>query len=294
MRLTDEPPDNMPYPAQEEQRRTLWSIYLLDKMATCGRARPYLLQDQMCRLQLPCSETSFSMSIQEPTITLESLKNPDECTIRRLSPFALRVALASILSQVASLSFLKSEISRPPWTYNSHYQSVLSRLARFEPTLESLHNITPNDTLYVLQLYNGLTYPTQSNVFHQVLFHLCHCLLQHPFLLRRHVNSYGARSPNGFYDKAFKNSWYHAQKLTQTLFEASSAGYNMSATMLSYSSLVAGTIHSLFQHSKDPEIRKKSVDGLAKNLAHLEEKARYWKYTKSMVLSCLSNHVGLF
>lgn len=53
LQMTDEPSRSISCAAREEHRRTLWSIYLLDKMATCGRRRPNLFLDSNYNLQLP-------------------------------------------------------------------------------------------------------------------------------------------------------------------------------------------------------------------------------------------------
>ena len=38
--LMNEPNPSLPYEDQEERRRVFWSIYILDKLCSCGRARP--------------------------------------------------------------------------------------------------------------------------------------------------------------------------------------------------------------------------------------------------------------
>jgi hypothetical protein len=49
LRLMHEPDASMNYIEQEERRRVFWSVYLLDKLISCGRARsPAILNAGEC------------------------------------------------------------------------------------------------------------------------------------------------------------------------------------------------------------------------------------------------------
>jgi hypothetical protein len=134
LHMMAEPSNTLSWSAQEERRRTLWSIYLLDKMATCGRRRPSLFLDQTCQLQLPCSENSFRTSTPEKVITLEEFKKLDDYHIIDMDSFARTIAVASTLSQVAAYAFQQNAVTgqRPPWDPTSEYVMICSHLTRFE------------------------------------------------------------------------------------------------------------------------------------------------------------------
>jgi hypothetical protein len=59
LRLMMEPDPAMSYIDQEERRWVFWSIYILDKLCSCGRGRPAALADAQFLIQLPCDEESF-------------------------------------------------------------------------------------------------------------------------------------------------------------------------------------------------------------------------------------------
>ncbi|KAI5810325.1 fungal-specific transcription factor domain-containing protein [Pyronema omphalodes] len=46
--------------AKECIRRTYWSYYLMDRFNSYGVARPFLVQDHDCHIQLPCNQPSFT------------------------------------------------------------------------------------------------------------------------------------------------------------------------------------------------------------------------------------------
>ncbi|KAH7128583.1 fungal-specific transcription factor domain-containing protein [Dendryphion nanum] len=284
LRLLIEPPSTLPPSNQEERRRTLWSIYLLDKMATCGRDRPSLFLDHTCQLQLPCSEKSFLNSTFEEVIKLEDVRNLDHSQFEKLDSMAQITVVASTLNQVSGHAFRQNRTKgqKPPWDHTSEYQTIYSQLIRFEQFFDSFEGIQEQIATGVLHQYDEPIQLTESFIFSYVIYHLCHCLLQHPFLLRRQLEACGLKIPIKFFGRAVEGCWNHAQELTQTLENAKKAGFRVSATMFSYSSLVAGTIHSLYQHSADEQIRTKSAEALHCNLRHMKEKAIYWKNSASM------------
>lgn len=279
LRLMAEPPTTIPFSAQEERRRTLWSIYLLDKMATCGRDRPSLFLDRTIHLQLPCSERAFKTSTAEQIMTLDDFWSLDDSQIRNLEPFSSTIALASLLSQAANYAFEhdKNGGQNPPWDHTSEFQIIKSKLTRFETFFEYFGDIQKHI------LDNSSPYINEAFIFSYVLYHLCHCLLQHPFLLRRRLEAYTARIPTSFLAQAIASCSNHAQEVTRTLRNARRAQLKASATMFSYSSLVAGSIHCLFQHSSDEHTRMQSVEELQGSIAHLKGQAKYWKNSARMV-----------
>ena len=279
-----EPPDDLPPHIKEERRRTLWSIYLLDKMATCGRGRPCLFQDKTCQLRLPCSERAFQALMTEDVPTLQTVKGLDDLHEAGLDSIAHVVAVTSILSQAATYIFRPSEANEePPWDHTSEYQIICTQLTRFDTYFQSFRDIQNLLAGGPFSQHSGMEPLTESFLFFYIMYHMCYCLLQHPFLLRRRIEASGKRTPNKFFAKAIENCWEHAQELTWTLFNAKQAGFNVSATIFSYCSTVTGTINALFQYSEDEQVRVKSSAGLAGNLAHLEAKSKYWKNAATMV-----------
>jgi hypothetical protein len=285
LRMMAEPSENLSWSAQEERRRTLWSIYLLDKMATCGRGRPSLFLDQTCQVQLPCSEISFQSSVPERVMKLEEFKKLDDYQITNADSFARIITVASTLSQVAAYTFQQNGNAdqKPPWDHTSEYVIICSQLTRFETLFDCFQPIQERIRQGFLPRLDGSVPLTESFIFSYVLYHLCYCLLQHPFMLRRRLELCGNRLSPSFFAGAVESCWSHAQELSLTLANAKKAGYQIAATMFSYSLLVTGTINCLFQHSANQTIRKKSKDALRYSLDHLHTTGQYWKNSVRMV-----------
>ncbi|KAF2844675.1 hypothetical protein T440DRAFT_548047 [Plenodomus tracheiphilus IPT5] len=285
LHMMKEPEPTLSFSEQEERRRTLWSIYLLDKMATCGRDRPSLFLDRTIDLQLPCSEASFWMSLYEKVVTLEDFKSLDGSQIQNMAPSALTIVLVSVLSQTANYAFKHNKESgqKPPWDHTSEYQIICSQLTRFETIFDSYGDIQKHILDKSRSYDGGPLHITESFVFSYVLYNLCHCLLQHPFLLRRRLEDCSTRIPTRFFAQAIESGSNHALALSRTLANATRADYKVSATMFGYSALVAGSINGLFQHSADKTTRSSSAAALLGSLEHLKAKSKYWKTSARMV-----------
>ncbi|KAL7269257.1 hypothetical protein RUND412_008087 [Rhizina undulata] len=59
---------------REVARRTYWAYYLMDRMNSYGVARPFLIQDHDCHIQLPCNQPSFK---EGRYVITENLNGPN-------------------------------------------------------------------------------------------------------------------------------------------------------------------------------------------------------------------------
>ncbi|KAH7349085.1 hypothetical protein BKA66DRAFT_295776 [Pyrenochaeta sp. MPI-SDFR-AT-0127] len=254
-------------------------------MGTCGRHRPSLFLDRTIQLQLPCSEHSFRTSSPEQVVTLDGFPSLTDSQIANLKSFAPTIALASILSQAANYAFEhnKSGGQKLPWDHTLEYQIICSQLTRFETFFDCYGDIQMQILNSPLPQHRARLQITESTIFSYILYHLCYCLLQHQFLLRRRLEKCGTRIPTSFLSQAISSCSSHAQELTQTLTNARRSEHKVSATFFSYASTVAGLIHGLEQHSPDGLTRIESSEALQGSLAHLHKKARYWKSSNRMV-----------
>ncbi|CAN9223810.1 unnamed protein product [Alternaria sp. RS040] len=143
MHMMTEPPTELPFSAQEERRRTLWSIYLLDKLATCGRHRPSLFQDQSIRIQLPCNDGNFRTSTSQQVVSLEEFLRFVDFRVDHMETLAPTVVVASLLSQVANYTFQRDITGdrKAPWDHTSEYQTICSQLAQFETLFDCYGDI---------------------------------------------------------------------------------------------------------------------------------------------------------
>src|ERR1700709_621108 len=86
---------------QEERRRVFWSLYVLDRIVSCGRARPPAILEASCQLQLPCDEKVWRTGAWQNTNRLDQLSNKTLLNKSNLSPFGSIVIMAYILSRGA-------------------------------------------------------------------------------------------------------------------------------------------------------------------------------------------------
>ncbi|KAL1959495.1 hypothetical protein VTO42DRAFT_1940 [Malbranchea cinnamomea] len=284
-----EPPEHLPCTTREEYRRTLWSIYLLDKLASCDRRRPSVFQDFSLRLQLPCSEDAFRDRVATSAPTLIQFKDSLEPDMDSVSPLARVIVVTSTVGRIAHYTLQQISLGGkrpPPWSHDSEYTALSAELTRYANHFDSpLHLEDLRDAggsgskdRACDRTSTGLLIFTRS------LYHLCHCLLQHPFLLRQQFEASKTKFPTAFFAQAVRSNWNHAQKLTHLLSQAREFGYPMTASFYGYCSLLAGMINCLHSHSDDESIRRASAEAADMNLRFLKQHSKYFKNAARMCL----------
>lgn len=282
-----EPDPSFHLQEQEEQRRTFWSIYMLDGLTTCGRARPPAFHGHYCKVNLPCTELSFHLGLYEETQNLGQALSEVDVTNRQtdFSPFARVILIATILSRASQyvMQDVNFRTERPPWNSDSDYAAISSSIVNFEyqvgihrPLEEALD--IPGG---FIDEFDGQ--PAEHTVFYYALYHLTQCILNHHFLLRCRLRPYSSRVPPTFTSRAFNTCREHARSLTLLLENAHRLGCRLGASFLGYCTLVAGTINSLYQYDLDANIRLQSKEALDKNIEFLTRHSQYWNNAKLMV-----------
>ncbi|OQV03574.1 Fungal specific transcription factor domain-containing protein [Cladophialophora immunda] len=279
MRLMMENRTNMSYADQEERRRVFWSLYLLDKLVTCGRAQPPAILDASCQLQLPCSEVVWRAGSRQKTMSLQQLfcrtgpKPPHGA-----GPFSNVIAMAYTLSRTAQymLQQFNMQDQEPPWDANSDFAAIQSDLLYLESRLEmqkTLSEVMSRHTAHgdIDQQSAG------PAIFSRALFHLCYCLLHHPFLLRRRLESCQVPAPSSFLSRAFDAAWENSKRLTLLLQEARCSGATTGASFYGYCTVVAGTILALHRHHCSDTRRLESAELLKCNISFLEDLGQFYR-----------------
>ncbi|KAL6355150.1 hypothetical protein LRP88_11398 [Fusarium phalaenopsidis] len=98
-----EPDNSLPPAEQEERRRVFWSVFLLDRLVSCGESRPLAIQEEDCHVQLPCDEETFQAGVWKKTATLKQVltwKTGDQVE-GLCSNFALVILAATALGRCA-------------------------------------------------------------------------------------------------------------------------------------------------------------------------------------------------
>ncbi|KAF4963730.1 hypothetical protein FSARC_8278 [Fusarium sarcochroum] len=243
-----EPHDMLCPSAKDEQRRTFWSIYLIDKLISCGRDRRPVILDEDCHVGLPSNEMPKLRSTDQTLGTLRSYLCWDAGHETEALPnFSLTIQAASILGRCARIALHDRDVDRcPPWDPTSDFTAVNSLLFLLEYRLFGEEELA-NDASEAcngdgMDEYLNLT---EHDVFARTVFHLCHCLLNHPFLLRMRLKGSPLNlSPTTttFLTRAFRRGLDHACSLIATLEQASQAGNHVSTSFYAYCACLAGSI----------------------------------------------------
>lgn len=254
LRLGSEPNIDLAPLEREEHRTTFWSVYLLDKLVSCGRHRPPALLDDDYVVRLPSSEENPPEGSPAEMPTLATLcdipKNPP---LHKDDHFALMTFMASVLGSIVRFTFqLGSKQKFPPWDSRSEYARIYGVLLSFETLSDAVDHTSFTATLERDFLSNGETLDNRKAchfVFSCVLYQLNHCLLHHPILLQQVLQSCNSKVPPSFRREAIKRSARHAKYLTVIFQSLKDHGCPKYLSFYSYCVMVSGTIHKL--HAAD-------------------------------------------
>ncbi|RAH64593.1 Zn(II)2Cys6 transcription factor, partial [Aspergillus aculeatinus CBS 121060] len=286
-------PEEWRLPAeQEERRRVFWSVYLLDKLISCGRARPLIILDQDCHIQLPCDERSFRHGQTKKTCNLNQLLSWNTTLQDTPSSLALVILLASILGRCTRYVYgVRHSDEIPPWDTKSEYAAVCSLLLLFEHYAE-LSPVQVTDLASGRDGIMGDPYKYQELghlIFAHTLFHLCHCLLNHPFILCQSLRPLKSKVPGSFAAQGMKAGIGHAVRLINLLQDVLNAGGPVQSSFYAYCLVVAGGILSIASHETTQSPKPQSSEMLEcfqSGLHMIDGLASLWPHASHMV--CLS------
>lgn len=283
LRLMMEPDLSLDFADQEERRRVFWSIYLLDKLCSCGRGRPASIIDAHCHVQLPCGELNFRNGEWENTQTLIEALTPGKHS--ELGDSALVVLAACILGQCAQLSIHghgREPSQLPPWDSKSEFAAIYSKLLQLETEFDMGSRINNKihkcvkDGVLDMQMAGPL-------VFCHALFHMSQCLLHHPFLLFNQPRAIGAKAPASFVNRALQTCRDNANSISAIIQDTKDAGYPFYFSFMGYIASVAVTINMLFLQDEDVSICDNALVSYQSSIDYLGELAKYWKCGARMV-----------
>ncbi|CAI7607908.1 unnamed protein product [Penicillium pancosmium] len=287
LHLMMEPTGYLSYAEQEERRRTFWSAYLIDKLISCGQGRPIVIQDDDCYVQLPCDEITFQNGTWKQTNTLSELLNWNAEVIENPSPFALVTLMASIFGRCTRYVHRDKKSDQiPPWDTKSEFSAIKSALL----LLESYSKISDRKISDILHE----THPDEKGqlIFAHTLFHLCHCLLNHPFLVRLRLKPF-AKAPSSFSAQALQDGADHARQLLDLLREATETGCRIESSFYAYCIAVAGSINSLASHFEHQSVARRQSDILyyfQQSLDFLNSLGKFWTHSANMAVRLSDFH----
>jgi hypothetical protein len=266
---------------QEERRRMFWSLFILDRLISCSKERSPAINEDECHTLMPCSEQEWStgeLPVERPS--LDGILNDSLPQHLAQNHFALMVLATATLGRVCRyvLRDDKTGVQTVPWSSSSHHSKLDAALL----DIESCYIDQAPQTMELT--------PTQANegVGHlrhsQLIFHLCYCLLCHPFLLHKRLVKLNKAAPPSFIQRVISVSKAHAAAITEsaTLLRERCA---VMPSFYAYSQAVAWSIHALTNsssdttlHTADPQYQYE-----ADSLANLQHMAIHWPNAEHMV-----------
>lgn len=273
---------------QEERRRVFWSFFLCDKMISCGRERPPVINDHQCKLQLPADENEWRAGHYGVTPTLDKLTDDNaESALHNLSPFAIATVMASLLGRCAQYALGEQEEQTPggktlPWNPRSKYSSIHSALLQLESELALNESLSQKITQMFTSADGTLDHHSAAPLMlAHALFFLCQCLLYHPFLIKQRLVRLGQKTPQSFLTQTFNSCRSAANSLSRLMDDVKSLCCETLTPFYDpfygYCTMVAGTIHSMFMNSNDQLVVETANRSFESSLQNLRELSYYWK-----------------
>ena len=170
----------------------------------------------------------------------------------------------------------------PLWESGSDFAAIESDLLHAETYLELDSSL--GETLQA-HMTDDATVDHQTMgpiIYSRALFHLCHCLLYHPFLLRRRLQACFNRPPASFLSRAFGTSWQHARDMIQLIQDTRNRGCLFNSSFGGYCLTVAGSVLALWAHQAgDRHLLASSL--LRETITYVDDIGHYWPNVKAMV-----------
>ncbi|KAH9208982.1 hypothetical protein DL95DRAFT_478682 [Leptodontidium sp. 2 PMI_412] len=113
--------------ALEEGRRVFWGAYFGDRCASALSGHPLMIRDEDIHTNLPSSEESFDLGVEEIGISLKQADNAD--SIAYLSPFAGTVFTTSMVGR--TIRHIRAFEHDPPTEINGNYWKSHSEVDTF-------------------------------------------------------------------------------------------------------------------------------------------------------------------
>ncbi|KAE8393877.1 hypothetical protein BDV23DRAFT_29129 [Aspergillus alliaceus] len=164
----------------------------------------------------------------------------------------------------------------PPWDTRSEFSSTISSLLLFES-----YSKVADQSIWDSIDRKGLGH----RIFAQTLFHLCHCLLNHPFLLHLRLKPFGCKAPRSFAARALQMGVDHAVSLVGLLRDAFEAGCLVESSFYAYCFSIATGIFSVASHAAPDGVAYRPSEMLCHvhiGLEALERLAHLWVHAANM------------
>jgi hypothetical protein len=118
---------------RETRRRTMYSCFILDRLMGCGSGRALCTPTEALRIQLPCSEMAFDLSLDVYTGFLKAPEGFIQPQINDDSTLSQFIRLIEIWSEISIYSSKDGRLkeSFPPWDSRSKFYELRAQLDAF-------------------------------------------------------------------------------------------------------------------------------------------------------------------
>lgn len=283
--MTAEPDCGLSPTEREERRRVFWSVYLLDKLVSCGRNRPIVFRDEDCRICLPNSEMAFRSGETQSCWTLQRVLEGSQIPDPKPDHFAVTVLAASCLGRAARYMLQqRGDEQYPPWSNKSDFAAITSALWTIETCMDS-NGQSISEYVQSKLTTNGAIDQQRCGhlLYSHMLFHLSHVLLNHPFLMKERLKGLGRPTPESFLRESLQRCQAHAEELTSKLEEAINAGCYAECSFYGFCAVVAGSIHCLNVYHESSTTRQRSASSLRSSFAFLKGLRQTWRHYPRLV-----------
>lgn len=262
-----------------------WSVYMLDRLVSCSRMRSPSILDRDCSVKLPSSEGH--PPDKTPTISiLHDLPNTER--YGDLGDFALTILMLSILGRVVRCSLQQNPSNAfPPWDFRSDFAKIRSILFCLEGLVARggvpLRGETVRDHRFSDIRARYDRQKAGHYIWSRGLYHLCGCLLHHPFLLHNDLKQHRKTFPRSFARESLLRCQEHAEELTKILAVVRDVDCCARGSFLGYFAVVASSVHRLYEHSSDITLKTQALHSSAVCLEFIELSPQYWNNYGRMV-----------
>ncbi|PCD28562.1 hypothetical protein FGRA07_03701 [Fusarium graminearum] len=269
---------------QEERRRVFWSVYLLDRLVSCGRGRPPAIVDASCHVQLPCDDSIWREGLWVKTQSLDEMMDRTLSVAQRQGPLAQVIAISHVLGRCAQYVLQDFNIRgpHPPWDPGSDFAGIESDLLHLEAYLEVQKPISEMIQPHISADGVVDSQTTGPIIFSRALFHLCYCLLNHPFLLQRRIDTCRNLAPISFIQRSSDLAWSHAQQMMSLIREVRKLGCSFHSSSSGYAVTVAGSIIALQSFNEQSIASPQAQILLEEVLLYLDIIGQYWSNVRTM------------
>ncbi|KAK5311676.1 hypothetical protein LTR93_011644 [Exophiala xenobiotica] len=276
---------------RDERLLTFWCTYILDRLVSCSSHRAPTISDGDVTLHLP-RDTSLPQDADSSQLPgLRALSDfPTNATTHNLDYFAQTILMASVLGRVQRhiLQHRGSIDPFPPWDSRSDFADINSMLLNFE----AQSDITRLPFSAALAQFVGpdgtRNHPAAGHlIFSNMLYHMNQCLLHHPFLLRKRLESCKTKVSLTFLGEALRRGLEHANHLTTMLRTTQKRGFT-TGSFFSYAMMVAGTIHKLFTYHDNEWTRCTARQFYEQSVVFFDEGKATWNHFVTIAASLKS------